>query len=202
MTPERRLLILDTWRRSGMPAGDFAVLVGVSKHILYSWKKQGRRPGGPLGSSARRGQGSKLPDLTKRAVLMMKEANPDQDLKSDCTTLADLIQYGDGQRMNEWRPGRRSQNRPFFPGRRVPIQNRPTNYGPGRTADTARRIGPNRIARRFWMASRRDSRPRGFTRTDRRRSDGRHDTVRRLVRRPGPQPEFAVRRLECEPGAG
>src|SRR5690242_12874063 len=31
-SPERRLLILDTWRRSGLPAGDFADLVGVSKH--------------------------------------------------------------------------------------------------------------------------------------------------------------------------
>ena len=44
-TPEQRLLILDTWRRSGLPAGDFAPLVGVSKHTLYAWKKQLRRRG-------------------------------------------------------------------------------------------------------------------------------------------------------------
>src|SRR5450432_3284709 len=31
-TPEQRLLVLDAWRRSGLPAGDFAPLVGVSKH--------------------------------------------------------------------------------------------------------------------------------------------------------------------------
>src|SRR4051812_30275602 len=40
ITPPRRLLILDTWRRSGLPAADFAVLVGVSKHTLYAWKKR------------------------------------------------------------------------------------------------------------------------------------------------------------------
>ena len=35
---EQRLLILDTWMRSGLPAGDYAPLVGVSKHTLYAWK--------------------------------------------------------------------------------------------------------------------------------------------------------------------
>ena len=38
-SPEQRLLILDTWRRSGLPAADFADLVDVSKHTLYAWKK-------------------------------------------------------------------------------------------------------------------------------------------------------------------
>jgi hypothetical protein len=31
------LLVLDTWMKSGLPAGDFAPLVGVSKHTLYAW---------------------------------------------------------------------------------------------------------------------------------------------------------------------
>jgi hypothetical protein len=35
-TPQQRLLLLDTWNRSGLPAGDFGALVGVSKHTLYS----------------------------------------------------------------------------------------------------------------------------------------------------------------------
>jgi hypothetical protein len=34
ITPQQRLLLLDTWRPSGLPAGDFASLVGVSKHTL------------------------------------------------------------------------------------------------------------------------------------------------------------------------
>ena len=42
MTPEQRLLILDTWRRSGLPAGDFAEMVGMSKHTLYSVEEQVR----------------------------------------------------------------------------------------------------------------------------------------------------------------
>ena len=35
MTPEQRLLILDTWQRSGLPAGDFAALGGrLEAHAL------------------------------------------------------------------------------------------------------------------------------------------------------------------------
>jgi len=40
LTAEQRLLLLDTWRRSGLPAGDFAALIGMSKHTLYAWKKK------------------------------------------------------------------------------------------------------------------------------------------------------------------
>jgi transposase InsO family protein len=79
MTAERRLLILDTWRRSGLPAGDFAVLVGVSKHTLYAWNKRFQLEG-PAGLVDRpRGsvKGSRLPDLTKRSILMLKQDNPE-----------------------------------------------------------------------------------------------------------------------------
>ncbi len=37
---QTRLKILDTWMRSGLPAGDFAPLVNVSKHTLYVWKQR------------------------------------------------------------------------------------------------------------------------------------------------------------------
>jgi hypothetical protein len=40
LTAEQRLLLLDTWLRSKLPAGDFAALVGLSKHTLYAWKKR------------------------------------------------------------------------------------------------------------------------------------------------------------------
>ncbi len=79
LTATQRLLILDAWRRSGLPAGDFAPLVGISKHTLYSWKKRfdAQGPAGlddqPRGAPA----GSRLPEVTRRAILMMKEANPD-----------------------------------------------------------------------------------------------------------------------------
>src|SRR5262245_32250574 len=38
LLPEQRLLLLDTWIRSGLPAADFADLVGISKHSLYAWQ--------------------------------------------------------------------------------------------------------------------------------------------------------------------
>jgi len=41
-SPHERLLILDNWPRSGLPAGDFAPLMGISKHTLYLWKKRFR----------------------------------------------------------------------------------------------------------------------------------------------------------------
>src|SRR3990172_3698742 len=39
--PEQRLLLLDTWRRSGLPTGEFADLIGISKHTLYGWHRRG-----------------------------------------------------------------------------------------------------------------------------------------------------------------
>jgi len=77
-TAEQRLLILDTWLRSSLPAGDFAPLVGVSKHSLYEWKKRFEREG-PAGLEAkpRARRGSRLNETTKRAILLMKRTNPD-----------------------------------------------------------------------------------------------------------------------------
>jgi hypothetical protein len=45
--PEQRVLLLDTWQRSGLPAGDFAALVGISKWTLVSWKKRGQAAAKP-----------------------------------------------------------------------------------------------------------------------------------------------------------
>src|SRR5215207_9908452 len=91
-TPEQRLLILDAWRRSGLPAGDFAPLVGVSKHTLYAWKKKFDTEG-PAGLMDRpRGApaGSRLPEVTKRTILMLKEAHPDWG----CQRISDLLLRG------------------------------------------------------------------------------------------------------------
>src|SRR5205809_1745660 len=93
LTAEQRLLLLDTWLRSGLPAGDFAALVGISKHTLYSWKKKFDRegPGGlmdrPRGSGRR---GSQLPELTKRTILMLKQANPEWG----CQRISDMLYRG------------------------------------------------------------------------------------------------------------
>jgi transposase InsO family protein len=92
LTAEQRLLLLDTWQRSGLPAGDFAALVGVSKHTLYIWKKKfdtlgpaglmDRPKGGP--------RGSRLPELTKRTILMLKQANPEWG----CQKISDMLTRG------------------------------------------------------------------------------------------------------------
>ena len=72
LTPQQRLL-LDTWQRSGLPAGDFAALVGVSKHTLYDWKRKfaAEGPGGLLDRPRGGPTGSRLPELTKRTILML-----------------------------------------------------------------------------------------------------------------------------------
>src|SRR5262249_38343930 len=79
LTPQQRLLLLDTWQRSGLPAGDFAALVGVSKHTLYAWKRlfTTEGPGGLMDKPRGAAHGSRLPELTKRTILLLKQAHPD-----------------------------------------------------------------------------------------------------------------------------
>ena len=92
LTPQQRLLILDTWQRSGLPAGDFAPLVGVSKFTLYSWKQrfEAEGPAGLMDQPRGGPGGSKLPELTKRAILMLKQANPE----FGCQKISDLLLRG------------------------------------------------------------------------------------------------------------
>jgi transposase InsO family protein len=79
LTPQQRLAILDCWQRSSLPAKDFAPLVGVSRHTLYAWKQRFER----LGSAAFLDQphgakkGSRLPEATRRAIVALKESQPD-----------------------------------------------------------------------------------------------------------------------------
>jgi transposase InsO family protein len=76
---EERLLVLDTWKRSGLPASEFASLVGVTAATLYTWRRKflEEGPGGLLPKARGRQKGSRLPEITKRTILMLKEANPD-----------------------------------------------------------------------------------------------------------------------------
>jgi transposase InsO family protein len=92
LTPPQRLLLLDTWRRSGLPAGDFAALVGLSRHTLYAWKKRfdEQGPAGLLETPRGGPKGSRLPELTKRTILMLKQANPEWG----CQRISDLLGRG------------------------------------------------------------------------------------------------------------
>jgi transposase len=91
-TPEQRLLILDSWQRSGLPAGDFAPLVGLSKHTLYAWKKQfdEQGPGGLVDRPRGARTGSRLPEVTKRSILLLKQSHPDWG----CQRISDMLLRG------------------------------------------------------------------------------------------------------------
>jgi transposase InsO family protein len=92
LTPAQRLLLLDTWQRSGLPAGDFAAMVGLSKHTLYAWKRKfdEEGPGGLMDRPRGGPAGSKLPELTRRTILMLKQANPDWG----CQRISDMLVRG------------------------------------------------------------------------------------------------------------
>jgi transposase InsO family protein len=92
LTAEQRLLLLDTWQRSGLPAGDFAAMVGLSKHTLYAWKKKfdAEGPGGLMDRPRGGRQGSRLPELTRRTILMLKQANPEWG----CQRISDMLVRG------------------------------------------------------------------------------------------------------------
>ena len=92
VTPQQRLLLLDTWQRSGLPAGDFAALVGISKHTLYAWKQRfdAEGPAGLMDQPRGAPRGSRLPDLTRRSILMLKQANPDWG----CQRISDMLLRG------------------------------------------------------------------------------------------------------------
>jgi transposase InsO family protein len=92
LQPEQRLLLLDTWQRSGLPAGDFAALVGISKFSLFAWKKKFERegPAGLMDKPKGTPPGSRLPELTKRTILMLKQANPDWG----CQKISDMLVRG------------------------------------------------------------------------------------------------------------
>ena len=76
---EQRLLILDSWLRSKLPAGDFAPLVGISLHTLRAWKARFAEfgPAGLDDKPQGRPTGSRLSEVTKRAILLMREEHPD-----------------------------------------------------------------------------------------------------------------------------
>jgi transposase InsO family protein len=92
ITPQQRLLLLDTWQRSGLPAGDFADLVGVNKATLLGWQRRfdAEGPAGLMDKPKGVPPGSKLPELTRRTILMLKTANPDWG----CQRISDMLLRG------------------------------------------------------------------------------------------------------------
>ena len=91
-TPQQRLLLLDTWRRSGLPGKDFSALVGISKHTLYKWSQlfQQQGPQGLMDQPRGATRGSRLPDLTRRTILMLKQQHPEWG----CQRISDMLLRG------------------------------------------------------------------------------------------------------------
>jgi transposase InsO family protein len=89
---EQRLLILDTWKRSGLSTKAFAPLVGVSTCTLKWWRQKFEQMGpGGLVDGARGGpKGSRMAELTRRSILMIKEANP----AYGCERISDMLARG------------------------------------------------------------------------------------------------------------
>jgi transposase InsO family protein len=93
-TAAQRLLILDTFLRSGLSPKDFAPLVGVKPSTLGRWKRafeccgpeglMDRPRGGP--------RGSRLNEVTKRTILMLKRQNP----AYGCQRISDMLVRGPG----------------------------------------------------------------------------------------------------------
>ncbi len=90
--PQQRLLLLDTWRRSGLPAKDFSALVNISKHTLYKWNQlfEQQGPAGLMDEVRGARAGSRLPDLTKRTILMLKQQHPEWG----CQRISDMLVRG------------------------------------------------------------------------------------------------------------
>jgi transposase InsO family protein len=92
VTPQQRLLLLDTWQRSGLPAGDFADLVGVARHTLLAWRRrfEAEGPSGLMDKPKGAPSGGRLPELTRRTILMLKTSNPEWG----CQRISDMLTRG------------------------------------------------------------------------------------------------------------
>jgi transposase InsO family protein len=91
----QRLMLLDMAMKSGLPMKEFAELVGVSLHTLYAWKKR-YDEGGPAGlmdqPRKHKEAESRLPELVKKAIVMLKQANPEYG----CERISDMLGRSDG----------------------------------------------------------------------------------------------------------
>jgi transposase InsO family protein len=94
LTAEQRLLLLDTWQRSKLPAADFAAMVGLTKYTLYEWKRkfEAEGPAGLMDKPRGGPRGSRVHEVTKRTILMLKQSNPDWG----CQRISDMLVRGPG----------------------------------------------------------------------------------------------------------
>jgi len=94
VTPEQKLLLLDAWKRSGLPGSDFAELVGFSYKTLYQWRRRYEKEGveGLFGRPKGPKPGSRVPPVTRQAILLIKKENP----AYGCERISQLLYRGPG----------------------------------------------------------------------------------------------------------
>jgi transposase InsO family protein len=95
ISPAQRIVLLDIWERSGSSAEEFGELVGLTSTTLYQWRKRFLKDG-PAGLMDRprgiRKGTSKLPEATRRAIVLMKEQHPDWG----CDRIHDMLMRCEG----------------------------------------------------------------------------------------------------------
>ncbi len=103
LTAPGRVLLLDAWMRSQLPASEFAALVGLSAATLYQWRKrfEARGPAdledGPRGRKGAR----RLAEPIRRAIVMLKRAHPDWGRTA--STTCSCAARGTGRARGRWR---------------------------------------------------------------------------------------------------
>jgi len=94
IAPAQRIVLLEVWAGSDLTAVDFAKMVGVTPHTLYEWRRRFQQHG-PAGLMDRgRGvrTGSRLPEATQRAILLMKK----QHKEWGCERIHDMLMRCEG----------------------------------------------------------------------------------------------------------
>ena len=90
----QRLMILDMAKKSGLPLREFAELVGLTYQTIYMWKKRFDElgPDGLMEQPRKHKEPeSRLPEVVKRAILMIKTAHPEYGSER----ISDMLGRGD-----------------------------------------------------------------------------------------------------------
>ncbi|MDF1525603.1 MAG: helix-turn-helix domain-containing protein, partial [bacterium] len=95
MSPSHRLLIIDLFQKSGLPLREYSQIVGVPYTTLSMWRSRFEKDG-PEGLMDKprecKESGSRLSEVTKRAIVMIREANPEYG----CERISDMLGRGPG----------------------------------------------------------------------------------------------------------
>jgi transposase InsO family protein len=94
-SPTHRLVVIDLALKSGLPLREFAGIVNIPYATLSSWKVRYEKDG-PEGlldkPRGHKESGSRLPEVTKRAVIMIRESHPEYG----CERISDMLGRGPG----------------------------------------------------------------------------------------------------------